>query len=103
MNKTIFTPQRTQSGWDLNRLNKTGKCILIDNKHTVGLNWKLEDFDIVSYACGDKLDVNHNLTFDHFEYAYPMKTSSNELDKRVFHHFLCTVGTQETFVVAKKK
>ena len=94
-------PQRTQEGYDNIRTAILQKCKFIPTRET--LDWNLDDFEIVSYACGDKLDKNKNLTFDHFEFAYPMKMSNNVNDRKEFYHFFCTSKCQETFVIARLK
>lgn len=98
----MIQPQRTQEGYDHIRETILNKCKLIPSSRET-LDWNLDDFEIVSYACGDKLDKNKNLTFDHFEYAYPMKMSNNVNDRKEFYHFFCTSNCQETFVVARRK
>lgn len=106
MTQTL-TPQRTVQGWERERTKNqkptemTGGCILIQTSKTIDV--LLTDFEIVSYACGDKLDTNHSLTFDHFEYAHLMKQSRNPKQRGEFYHFFCTNKDHETFVVAKLK
>lgn len=106
MTQTL-TPQRTIQGWERERTKNqkptelTGGCHLIQTRKTMDV--RLSDFEIVSYACGDKLDTNHSLTFDHFEFVHLMKSSRNPKEGGEYYHFFCTRGEQETFVVAKLK
>lgn len=85
MPKPVFTPQRTQAGWDLNRAtyrklrDRAGICY---DPRIV-----LAEYTIAGYMGGGEELKANGLTFDHFDAIAFICTSMHPKKQQERHHF----------------
>jgi len=101
MLKPTFTPSRSQTGWDMNRLeyqklaDRDTKCLSPD----IDLN----DFEIVSYDAGEHKMKPNGLTFKHFDFVSLICTSMHPIKKVEIYHFTGSRDKVITILNCKKK
>lgn len=97
----VFTPQRTVSGWELNRLQ--------DRKaYCTTKNINLNDYRITGYLVGNAVHFHRDLNWQCFDTVTYLCDSENPVNGRRAHHFHCYRGKgkdgkeRQTIVIAEK-
>ena len=98
--KAVFTPQRTQEGWGLNRLayrtlkDRDVKC----TDPTINL----ADYRITGYVCGTMVRKTSEMTWNHFDWASLIEESTNPINGKQATLFIGSRDRINTVLITEK-
>lgn len=94
-----YKVNKYESVWDMNKLVPR-KTVVVWSKKFGEIN--LDDYEILSYQCGNALLSGKHLTWRHFDAVHPMFESMHPIKKEKTLTLIGYRGDYTTILIAKK-